>query len=64
MAASQPDFSTGQAVLDTVPQFSPVMFVAAVSTVTGRPACSEVSRHAAEDGSTDSTDGAPEPGRR
>ncbi len=36
-AASQPAIRTGHARLETVPQLSPAITVAAVGTVTGRP---------------------------
>jgi hypothetical protein len=63
-AASQPDRSTGQAELDTVPQLSPAITVAAVVTGVACPAARLASTQAAVSGSATSTLGRVVPGRR
>src|SRR5262249_24247552 len=63
-AASHPARSTGQAEAETVPQFRPAITVAAVGTVTGRPAVRLASTQAAVSGSAKSTRGGATPGRR
>src|SRR5690625_97785 len=56
-AASHPSRSTGQARLETVPQFSPSITVWPVLTETGAPCVKLASAQAAVSGSTDRTVG-------